>query len=62
VKLGLFPGWGGTVRAPRLVGLANAVEMITGGESLTAQQAHAMGWAADLVAPDQLLPASLRIG
>src|SRR6188508_2017415 len=27
VKLGLYPGWGGTVRAPRIVGLANAVEM-----------------------------------
>ncbi|MBL9080320.1 MAG: enoyl-CoA hydratase/isomerase family protein, partial [Planctomycetales bacterium] len=24
VKLGLFPGWGGTVRAPRIVGLSNA--------------------------------------
>ena len=29
VKLGLYPGWGGTVRAPRMVGLANALEMIT---------------------------------
>ncbi len=26
VKLGLFPGWGGTVRAPRIAGLSNAIE------------------------------------
>src|SRR6478672_814228 len=31
VKLGLYPGWGGTVRVTRIVGLANALEMITGG-------------------------------
>ena len=29
VKLGMFPGWGGTARTPRIVGLANAVEMVT---------------------------------
>ncbi|MDH3717185.1 MAG: enoyl-CoA hydratase-related protein, partial [Planctomycetota bacterium] len=37
VKLGLFPGWGGTVRTPRIVGLYNAVEMITSGESIDAE-------------------------
>ncbi|MDZ4818618.1 MAG: enoyl-CoA hydratase-related protein, partial [Planctomycetota bacterium] len=36
VKLGLMPGWGGTVRTPRIVGLGNAVEMITSGESIDA--------------------------
>ena len=41
VKLGLFPGWGGTVRAPRIVGLSNAVEMITGGDSISAREAAA---------------------
>ena len=39
VKLGLFPGWGGTVRAPRMVGLANAVELVTSGESIDARAA-----------------------
>ena len=33
VKLGLFPGWGGTARTPRMVGLSNAVELVTGGEN-----------------------------
>lgn len=61
VKLGLMPGWGGTARAPRMVGLFNAVEMITGGESLTAPQAAAMGWAQDVVPTSQLLAAAVRM-
>jgi 3-hydroxyacyl-CoA dehydrogenase/enoyl-CoA hydratase/carnithine racemase len=61
VKLGLFPGWGGTVRAPRMVGLANAVEMITGGESIDAVTAQKMGWADDVCAPDNLVNASIRL-
>jgi 3-hydroxyacyl-CoA dehydrogenase/enoyl-CoA hydratase/3-hydroxybutyryl-CoA epimerase/3-hydroxyacyl-CoA dehydrogenase/enoyl-CoA hydratase/3-hydroxybutyryl-CoA epimerase/enoyl-CoA isomerase len=49
VKLGLFPGWGGTARAPRIVGLANAVELITGGENIDARAAAVMGLANDVV-------------
>jgi 3-hydroxyacyl-CoA dehydrogenase/enoyl-CoA hydratase/3-hydroxybutyryl-CoA epimerase/3-hydroxyacyl-CoA dehydrogenase/enoyl-CoA hydratase/3-hydroxybutyryl-CoA epimerase/enoyl-CoA isomerase len=51
VKLGLFPGWGGTVRTPRIVGLGNAVEMITSGESIDAKAARVMGLATDTVKP-----------
>ncbi|MCA9124008.1 MAG: enoyl-CoA hydratase/isomerase family protein [Planctomycetaceae bacterium] len=61
VKLGLFPGWGGTVRAPRIAGLGNAVEMVTGGESLSAETAYKMGWASDVVPDDQLLAAAIRL-
>ncbi len=39
VKLGLFPGWGGTGRLPRIVGLSNAVELISGGESIDGRAA-----------------------
>lgn len=49
VKLGLFPGWGGTARAPRMVGLSNAVELITGGENIDARTAAVMGLANDVV-------------
>src|SRR5205085_3883185 len=48
VKLGLYPGWGGTVRAPRIVGLANALEMITSGENLDARTAMTMALASDV--------------
>ena len=61
VKLGLYPGWGGTVRAPRIVGLSNAIEMITGGDSIDAMSARALGLASDLVPADQLLPAAIRL-
>jgi 3-hydroxyacyl-CoA dehydrogenase/enoyl-CoA hydratase/3-hydroxybutyryl-CoA epimerase/3-hydroxyacyl-CoA dehydrogenase/enoyl-CoA hydratase/3-hydroxybutyryl-CoA epimerase/enoyl-CoA isomerase len=61
VKLGLFPGWGGTVRTPRIVGLYNAVEMITSGESIDAQAAVAMGLANDIVPADDLDAAGLRM-
>jgi 3-hydroxyacyl-CoA dehydrogenase/enoyl-CoA hydratase/3-hydroxybutyryl-CoA epimerase/3-hydroxyacyl-CoA dehydrogenase/enoyl-CoA hydratase/3-hydroxybutyryl-CoA epimerase/enoyl-CoA isomerase len=49
VKLGLFPGWGGTARTPRMVGLANAVELVTGGENIDARTAALMGLAQEVV-------------
>ncbi|MGE3642133.1 MAG: 3-hydroxyacyl-CoA dehydrogenase NAD-binding domain-containing protein, partial [Pirellulales bacterium] len=49
VKLGLFPGWGGTARTPRVVGLSNAVELVTSGENTDPKSAAAMGLANDVV-------------
>ncbi|HTN74142.1 MAG TPA: 3-hydroxyacyl-CoA dehydrogenase NAD-binding domain-containing protein, partial [Pirellulaceae bacterium] len=61
VKLGLFPGWGGTARMPRVVGLGNALEMITSGESVDAAAALAMNLASDVVPADKLLAAAIRL-
>lgn len=61
VKLGLYPGWGGTVRAPRIIGLANALEMITSGENLDARSALTMGLASDVVPADKLLEAAIGV-
>jgi 3-hydroxyacyl-CoA dehydrogenase/enoyl-CoA hydratase/carnithine racemase len=61
VKLGLYPGWGGTVRAPRIVGLANALEMITSGEPIDSKAAMLMGLASDRIRPEELLAASIRL-
>ena len=61
VKLGLFPGWGGTVRLPRIVGLSNAVEMVTGGENVSGREAFDMGLAQDLVDASDLLGAAVRM-
>jgi 3-hydroxyacyl-CoA dehydrogenase/enoyl-CoA hydratase/3-hydroxybutyryl-CoA epimerase/3-hydroxyacyl-CoA dehydrogenase/enoyl-CoA hydratase/3-hydroxybutyryl-CoA epimerase/enoyl-CoA isomerase len=66
VKLGLFPGWGGTARTPRIVGLSNAVELVTGGETIDARTAGLMGIANDVVAArgndgDPLLAAAIRM-
>ncbi len=61
VKLGLYPGWGGTVRAPRIVGLANAVEMITSGENVDPKAAFTMGLASDVVPAEKLLDAAIGV-
>src|SRR5690606_19617753 len=63
VKLGIYPGWGGTARTPRIVGLSNAVELITGGESIDAATAQAMGLVDDVTTEggDTLLAAAIRL-
>lgn len=58
VKLGIFPGFGGTVRLPRLIGADNAIEMIAGGSNVKAKAALANGSVDAVVEPDQLLEAA----
>ncbi len=43
VKVGIIPGMGGSVRLPRLVGRAKALEMLLTGEPISAQEAHRVG-------------------
>ncbi len=43
VHLGLIPGWGGTQRLARLVGKGKAIEMITGGGTVRAEEALRIG-------------------
>ncbi len=43
VKLGLIPGFGGTVRLPRLIGPDNALEAITTGANHNPEKALALG-------------------
>jgi 3-hydroxyacyl-CoA dehydrogenase len=43
VKLGILPGAGGTQRLPRLVGVEKALDMIVGGDPVSAKDAKAMG-------------------
>ena len=45
VELGLLPGWGGTQRLPRIVGLERALQMILGGRRLDAPTALKWGLA-----------------
>lgn len=44
VKLGIMPGFGGTVRLPRLIGADNAIEWITSGKTYRAKAALAVGF------------------
>ncbi|WP_077531201.1 fatty acid oxidation complex subunit alpha FadB [Vreelandella utahensis] len=61
VKLGIFPGFGGTVRLSRLIGADNAIEWICmGGEQKadTALKAHAVD---AVVKSDQLVDAAIDV-
>ena len=61
VKLGLFPGWGGTARSSRIVGLSNAVELVTGGESVDGRAAVTLGLASDVVPAARVPDAALGL-
>ena len=60
-KLGIIPGWGGTVRLPRLIGLDPAMEWITGGSANDAQLAFQLGVVDALVAPADLRSAGIDL-
>ncbi len=60
-KLGIIPGFGGTVRLPRLIGVDNAVEWIAAGKEYKADAALAFGAVDAVVAPEQLREAALHL-
>lgn len=49
-KLGIYPGWGGTVRLSRLIGADNAIEWVASGTQYSAEEALKFG-AIDAVVP-----------
>jgi 3-hydroxyacyl-CoA dehydrogenase/enoyl-CoA hydratase/3-hydroxybutyryl-CoA epimerase/enoyl-CoA isomerase len=61
VKLGIYPGFGGTVRLPRLVGVDNAVEWIASGKENRAEDALKVRAVDAVVAPEKLQDAALDL-
>ena len=61
VMLGIHPGWGGTVRLPRLVGATAAMDMILTGRGIRPEAARNMGLVDRIVAPDQLVSAAEKM-
>lgn len=59
VQIGLIPGAGGTQRLPRLVGLPDALQMITTGKSITAEEGLQKGCIDQVVEPQKLLEEAL---
>jgi len=60
VQLGLIPGAGGTQRLPRLVGLPDALQMITTGKGIPAQQGKEKGCIDEVVPHEDLMDAALK--
>lgn len=58
VKVGIFPGAGGTQRVPRLTNTQDALQMMTTGSSLTPARAKAMGLVHEVADPDKLIEAA----
>ena len=54
INLGLIPGYGATQRLERLVGYGKAHEMIMTGDMVPAEEAHRIGLANHVVAPEEL--------
>jgi len=61
VKLGLLPGWGGTVRLARLIGPGAAVELAAAGETVDGPTAVRLGLVDACVPPDQALVSACRL-
>jgi len=60
VKLGVIPGFGGTQRLLRRVGLARALELCMSGAIIDAAEALRVGLVNKVVPADQLLPAAIK--
>lgn len=55
VSLGIIPGYGGTIRLARLIGLGRAIELTLTGDMVEAEQAQTLGLVSSVVPPDALL-------
>jgi enoyl-CoA hydratase len=56
-RVGILPGWGLSVKLPRLVGIVRAKAISLTGNYVSAEEAERMGLLARVVAPAELIPA-----
>lgn len=61
INLGIIPGFGGTQRLPRIVGMGRAMQMLITGDPIDAQTALSWGLVNAVHPADQLLEAALKI-
>ena len=60
-KLGLIPGYGGTQRLPKIIGMGHAMEMILTSKMIDAEEAYRIGLINYNVEPDKLIEKCLSI-
>ena len=61
VGLGITPGFGGTQRLPRIVGVSKAMELILTAKVIGAAEAKAIGLVSEVYAPEDLMPKALEL-
>jgi enoyl-CoA hydratase len=61
VGLGIPPGWGGTQRLPRIVGIARAKEIIFSGRHVDADEALEIGLVSALYPADEIMDAAKKM-
>ncbi len=54
IKLGIIPGYGGTQRLPRLIGMGKAKELVMTGDHITAKEAFEIGMINKVVPKEEL--------
>uniref|UniRef100_A0A2P2KUR9 Uncharacterized protein MANES_03G197400 n=1 Tax=Rhizophora mucronata TaxID=61149 RepID=A0A2P2KUR9_RHIMU len=60
LQLGVIPGFGGTQRLPRLVGISKALEMMLTSKPIKGEEAHALGLVDAIVSPNELVSTARR--
>lgn len=61
VGLGITPGFGGTQRLPRIVGISKAMELILSAKVISAAEAKDIGLVNQVVTPEELMPTALDL-
>ena len=61
VKLGIFPGYGGTQRLTRLTNYCTAKHLIFSGDSITARRAYELGIVQEVTEPDELIDSAYNL-
>jgi len=61
ILIGLIPGWGGTQRLARLVGMGRAKELIMAGGQIDAKRAYEIGLVNQVYPLDQLIPEARKL-
>jgi enoyl-CoA hydratase len=54
IKLGIIPGYGGTQRLPRLIGMGKAKELVLTGDHISAEEAYRIGLVNQVVPLEEL--------
>ena len=61
VGLGITPGFGGTQRLPRIVGIGKAMELILTAKTISAAEAKEIGLVNEVYAPEELMDKALEL-